>query len=154
MIRFSSAHILLACIAVSISLVSRTSSAETPRSNSLARQQVIRLERDWSEAEIKHDSAALERILDSHFVCTFGAGDVVGKAEFIKLILGEEMLSQDPSDATVVVDRNVAVIVDIFTVRGMDDGKSYTRIYRITATYIRRHGRWVALAEQVASRVP
>ena len=38
-----------------------------------AKQQVLNLEREWVDAEIKHDSVTLRRILDDKFVATFGA---------------------------------------------------------------------------------
>jgi hypothetical protein len=97
--------------------------------------------------------SSLRRILDDHFICTFGTDKPLNKEEFIKLIVGDELLSQDATDATVVVNRDAAVIVDTYTVRGTENGLQYTRVIRITATYIKRHGRWVALAEHVASNV-
>lgn len=39
------------------------------------------------------------------------------------------------------------------TARGVDNGAVYMVVFRYTVTYIRRHGQWVALAEDLA-RVP
>ena len=36
-----------------------------------AKQRVLNLEREWVDAEIKHDAATLPRILDDKFVATF-----------------------------------------------------------------------------------
>jgi ketosteroid isomerase-like protein len=119
-----------------------------------AQREVLRVEREWSDAEIKHDVAALRLILDDRFIATFGAEASLNKEQFIKAIGGETMISQEPSEATVIVDGNVAVVVDTFTTRGTENGQPYTRIYRITSTYIKRHGRWAALAEQIAPRTP
>jgi hypothetical protein len=119
-----------------------------------ARQQLLDLERAWSDAEIKHDVAAMNRILDDQFICTFGSAMPLDKQQFINAIVGENMLSQQPSEAAVVIDHDVGVIVDTFTVRGTEGGQPYTRVYRITATYVRREGHWYALAEQVASGEP
>lgn len=116
-----------------------------------ARAQLLEFERAWSIAEIKHDVPVLKRILDDHFICTFGAAAPLNKDQFIQVIVGLDVLSQEPSDASVVIDRDLGVIVDTFTVRGTEAGKPYTRVYRITATYVRHDGQWQALAEQVAS---
>src|SRR5580658_6781920 len=84
-----------ACAAASLLPIGRARGDET------AAAQLVKLERLWSEAEIKHDLAALRRILDDRFICTFGTEKPLDKEEFIKLIAGETMLSQDPSDATI-----------------------------------------------------
>jgi hypothetical protein len=39
-----------------------------------AKRQVLKLEREWTAAEIKRDAATLRRILDDRFIVTFGAG--------------------------------------------------------------------------------
>jgi ketosteroid isomerase-like protein len=119
-----------------------------------AQREVLEVERAWSDAEIKHDVVALRRILDDRFIATFGAEVSLNKQQFINAIIDETMVSQEPSEATVIVDGDVAVIVDTFTTRGTENNQPYTRIYRITSTYIKRHDRWTALAEQIASRTP
>jgi ketosteroid isomerase-like protein len=114
-------------------------------------QRLLELERTWSDAQIKHDAAGLRRILDDHFICPFGTSAPVDKEHFIQVILAQDMLSQQPSEASVIVDRDTGVIVDTFTVRGTENGQTYTRVYRITSTYVRRDGQWKVLAEQVES---
>ena len=42
-------------------------------SQAKAREEVLRLEREWATAEDKHDEATLRRILDEKFVVTFGS---------------------------------------------------------------------------------
>ena len=121
-----------------------------------AEQQVLDLDRAWADAEVKHDEATLRRILDEHFVATFGAGKPYDKEGFIKAVIGgapDPTESQDLSDRMVRVDADTAVIVETDTVRGTDEGKAYTTVYRITTVYIRRNGHWVALAEHLV-RVP
>jgi ketosteroid isomerase-like protein len=113
-------------------------------------QQLLALERAWNDAEINHDSAALRRLLDDHFVSAFGTGKPVAKDEFIKEMASTTMTSLDPSDATVIVDRDVAVIIDTFTIRGTEKGQPYTAVVRGMETYVKRHGSWVVLAEHFA----
>ena len=121
-----------------------------------AAQQVLDVDRAWADAEVKHDAAALRRILDDHFVATFGAGKPYDKEGFIKAVIGgapDPTESQDLSDRTVRVDSDTAVIVETDTLRGTNEGKAYANVYRITTVYIRRNGHWVALAEHLV-RVP
>ena len=122
-----------------------------------AEQQVLDVDRAWADAEVKHDTAALRRILDDHFVATFGAGKPYDKEGFIKAVVDDETdptASQELTDRMVRVDRDTAVIVETDTVRGTADGKPYSAVYRITTVYIKRGDRWVALAEHLVKAPP
>jgi ketosteroid isomerase-like protein len=137
------------------SLAAQASSSTTSVAD--PERQVLKLEREWTAAEIKRDAATLRRILDDRFVVTFGAGEAIDKEGFIKGVIGDDtdvMLSQDLTDETVRVDRDTAVIVETDTIHGTDKGQPYTQVLRITTTYIHRHGRWSALAEQMVSKKP
>lgn len=116
-------------------------------------QQLHKLESDWIAAEIKRDPAALRRILDERFIATFAAGKSVDKEGFIRVVLGDgsdNTLSQDLSEQTVLVADDTAVIFETDTVRGIAHDKPYTLVLRISTTYLKRHGRWLALAEHIA----
>jgi hypothetical protein len=129
---------------------SKASSAEAER-------QVLQVEREWTAAEIKRDVVKLRQILDDQFVVTFGSGDVIDKEGFIKAVAGDEndvILSQDLTDETVRIDRDTAVVVLTDTVHGTSKGEPYTQVLRITTTYIRREGKWLALAEHIVVRKP
>ena len=116
-------------------------------------QQLRKLEQQWIAAEIKRDPATLRRILDERFMATFGTGKSVDKEGFIKVVLGDgadNTLSQDLSEQALRVADDTAVIFETDTVRGIDHGKPYTLVLRISTTYIKRDGRWLALAEHIA----
>jgi uncharacterized protein (TIGR02246 family) len=115
-----------------------------------AEQQVLRVDRQWADAEIKRDAATLRRVLDDTFIAVYGSGKVVDKETFIQNVIGDStdtILSQDLSDLTVRVKGATAVVVETDTVRGTDKGQPYRSAFRITGTYIKRDGTWVALAE-------
>jgi len=117
-----------------------------------AKQQVLNLEREWVDAEIKHDAATLRRILDDKFVASFGAEKPYDKEAFIKAIVSGDVdatESQTLTDRTVIIDRDTAVVVGTGTARGTKSGAAYTVVYRYTVTYILRNGQWVALAEHL-----
>lgn len=135
---------------------STTLSAEPQRAagvpSSDARQQVLDLEKEWVAAEVRHDAATLDRILDAKFVATFGSKKPYDKAGFIKLITdgdADPTESQTLSEESAIVDRDTAVVVGIDTLRGTDKGAAFTVIYRYTVTYVHRNGRWLALAEHL-----
>jgi STE24 endopeptidase len=129
--------------------------AATPAAD--AQQQLRRLELEWTAAEVNRDARALERILDERFVSTFGAGKPVGKAQFIREVVGadaDRIVSQELSDQAFVLVGDAAVVTELDTVHALKAGQAYTQLLRITATYGRREGRWVALAEHMVKVPP
>jgi ketosteroid isomerase-like protein len=120
-----------------------------------AEEQLRSLEQEWVNAEIRRDAVTLRRILDEKFIATFGAGPPLNRDAFIHAIVSgtDTDVSQTLSDSTILTDGDTAVVAGIDTVRGVANGVPYTHAYRYTATYIRRGGRWIALAEHLA-RIP
>jgi hypothetical protein len=113
-------------------------------------QALLKLEREWVDAEARHDVVALQAILDDKFVATFGAGKLLDKNAFIQQVTAgaiDPTQSQELSGQTIVLAGDTAVVVETDTIRSMKDGQSSESVYRFTVTYIRRNGHWVALAE-------
>ncbi len=143
--------LIAAFLVASSSLAGETSDPATSATND--EQQLLKLEREWTAAEINRDAATLRRILDDRFIATFGAGKSVDKEGFIKVVIGDgtdNTLSQNLSEETVRVVQDTGVIFATDTVWGIDHEKPYTLVLRISTTYIKRHGRWAALAEHIA----
>jgi ketosteroid isomerase-like protein len=141
----------LACWMIALSTPSAATGAEGPIATS-AKQQVLELGKQWAAAENKHDSTTLNRILDDKFVAFFGTGKRMDKAAYIKEMVGGDVdptASQVLADETVVIDGDTAVVFGTDTVHGTENGAVYTQILRYTVTYIRRHSRWLALAEHL-----
>ena len=87
-----------------------------------------------------------------HLIATFGAEKPDDKEAFIKEIVSGDVdptESQTLTDRNVIIDRDTAVVVGTDTERGTKKGAAYTVVYRYTVTYIRRNGRWIALAEHL-----
>ena len=113
-------------------------------------QALLKLEREWVDAEAHHDVVALQAILDDKFVATFGAGKLLDKNTFIKQVTAgaiDPTQSQELSGQTIILAGDTAVVVETDTIRSMKDGQPSESVYRFTVTYIRRNGHWVALAE-------
>jgi ketosteroid isomerase-like protein len=117
-------------------------------------KQVLQVNRQWADAEIQRDATALRRILDDGFMAVYGSGRVADKEAFIKDVVGDpadKILSQDLGNLTVRVQGDTAVVVQTDTIKGSDAGHPYVQAIRLTTTYIKRNGHWVALAEMFAS---
>jgi hypothetical protein len=148
-------ELVAACALASSTLASEPGASGMPATET--ERQVSKLEQEWVTAEIHRDAAVLRRILDDRFVATFGAEKPIDKEAFIKAITGDPtdvMQSQDLTDETHLVDRDTAVTVGTDTIRGTTDGKPYTAVYKFTTVYIKRGGRWLALAEHIVQAPP
>jgi ketosteroid isomerase-like protein len=139
---------VIGCAMTLTSAVAADSSTQAPTT---AQKAVLAVEQAWVEAEQKRDTAALKRLIHDRYVVTFNTGKLHNKEEFIKAFAGSksEPSTQTLSDQTVIVDRDTAIIVGTDTLRGTKNGEPYTRVARYTSTYVRRDGRWVALAEHL-----
>jgi hypothetical protein len=142
---------LACCMAASSLATEPTSSQTAPPTD--ARQQVLNLEKEWAVAEDKHDETVLRRILDERFVATFGAAKTYDREAFIKVFSGDvdPTASQTLTYEAVIIDGDTAVVVGTDTEHGTRDGEAYTAVAKYTATYVRRNGRWVALAEHLVN---
>lgn len=109
------------------------------------------LEREWVKAEVARDAAALRRILDQKFIAAVGSGSPLDREGFIhSIVSGKDAdVSQTLSDPTIVTDGDTGVVVGTDTLLGFANGTPYTLAYTYTATYIRRGGGRVALAEHL-----
>ena len=69
------ARLIVACALASSLSPSRASEPNTSGGRATDdEQRLLDLESSWTNAEIKRDAGALRRILDDHFVVTFGGG--------------------------------------------------------------------------------
>jgi hypothetical protein len=118
-------------------------------------QQVIATETDWVQAEIHRDAAMLDRVLDDRFLVNSSKGPPRDKTSVIADTLGWNMVSQTITDRTVLVDGDTAIVFGTanfrFAVEGKDDEVSSARY---TTAYIKRDGRWRALALQMTALNP
>ncbi len=143
-------HLLIVALALTGAALSPAALAA--QTSAEARQQIVDATEQWIAAENKHDTAALDRILDDQFISIYAANMPRDKAAFIKgLTKGplDPSQSQSLTDVSVVADGDTGVIVgtDIFH----SATQPPTAPLRFTITYVRKQGRWVALAEHIVA---
>jgi len=122
-----------------------------------AKAEVKQLLRDWADAENRHDAAALGRILDDQFISTSCTGKPHNKADFIKALTSgkpDPRQSQTLEDETVVVAGDTAVDVGTNIFHMSDKSKPDGMALRYTITFVRKNGRWTALAEHIVKMTP
>ena len=112
-------------------------------------KQLLALERQWVDAEVKHDAAFLDRILDDRFIVINSQGRTRDKAAFVAALLKSAGASQTLSDETVRIFGDTAIILGTDTVQPTDGKAPYS--VRYMTVYAKRKGRWTAVAEEFSS---
>ena len=114
-------------------------------------QELTQLERDWSAAYLRHDTAAIERIIADDFVGFDGRGVMTDKAQEIEDAKGAKPGDPPPSFLILedtVTDMKVRQYGDTAVVTGRSIEKVRLRDreaviqYRRTTVWVRRRGRW------------
>jgi ketosteroid isomerase-like protein len=106
------------------------------------------LELAWNHALEAKDTKALNMLLANTFVSVDIDGSVASKSEFLASIKAPDY---QPSQAVteqsnVQVNGDVAVVVGIFRIKGMQKGKPYVHRERFVDTWIKMNGVWQCLA--------
>jgi ketosteroid isomerase-like protein len=116
-------------------------------------QELIRLEKEWYDAEVKKDAAFFDRIMADDFIGTGATGNVYTKAQDISsLESGEEVIASAVSDEfTVHVYGDAAVVAFRSTEKGQNKGKDYIWESRWTDTWIKKAGRWQCVASHCST---
>jgi len=115
-----------------------------------AEQMLLQLERDWEQAGAKNDQAALDRILAPEFVGTDSDGVLLTKAQqdSARKAGTRRATTFTQEDYKVHVFGDAAVVTGRSTLVGVRDGKPINERSRWTDFFVRRNGRWQAVASQ------
>jgi hypothetical protein len=114
---------------------------------------LIALENAWNQAQLHHDSKALEGLLADTFVSTDNDGTFMNKSQFL---IDNKDLSYAPSlmankDERVFVYENAAVVAGIYHAKGLSKGKPFDHFGRFTDTWIFLNGKWRCVATHTSA---
>ena len=114
--------------------------------------QLLYMELEWAEADQKGDLAWFERNLaDNYSGVSSRTGKLTTKADEIADIKNRKdvFASVAASDMQVRVEGNTGVVTGVYHMKGRDEkGQPLDRRIRYTDVYVKRDGRWLALAAQ------
>jgi ketosteroid isomerase-like protein len=113
-------------------------------------QELTKVENAWSEATVKRDTAALQRLYADEYISTDPTGAVMNKTQDIAGVQGGEfvLVSFKIDDLKVQSHGAVAVVTGRNTLKGTWKGKPVDGPYRFTDVFVKRDGRWQAVATQ------
>jgi ketosteroid isomerase-like protein len=116
-------------------------------------QELMKLEQDWTNADVKADVAFLDRFLAEDWTLTDNDGVLWTKARELAAIKSGEVVisSMVTDDMKVRIYRDAAVVTGRNTVKGTLKGKDISGQERWTDTWIKRDGRWQCVATHVSN---
>jgi len=115
-------------------------------------QALIQTERDWAQALVTGDQAALDRILAADWIVTNGDGQLLTKAQELAPWKSGAVkyTAFTVDDFKVRVFGDTAIVAGRSTVNGTENGKDISGQERFTDVFVRRDGRWQAVSTHVS----
>src|ERR1700747_1036269 len=109
-------------------------------SDASAQGKITALEKLWNQAYKSGDTKALDAILDDAIVLINDDGSIQTKKEFLASVKATNAQEQQvaPEFLKVYVPGNVAVATGVMRVKGVENGKAYTRRERFVDTWLNK----------------
>lgn len=142
--KFTAALFLLFCLAPAAGAQSDSDPATESK--------IVALEQLWNQAYKSGDIKALESILDDKIVLINDDGSAQTKSQFLASVKASapqptaQQQQVAPESLNVRVHSNVAIATGVMRVKGIENGKPYTRRERFVDTWLLKHGTWVCIA--------
>ena len=116
-----------------------------------AEHEVLQVELAWNHALEQGDVAALDRIWAEEFLNTSFDGTVTTKKEDLAVIASGDLVYQSSKvrDLIIRVYGKSAVVTGHWTAVGQFRGVDVSGEFRYTDVYVKREGRWQAVASQI-----
>ncbi len=114
---------------------------------------LLALENAWNQAQLRHDSKALEGLVADSFMSTDNDGTFTTKAEFLadNRDLSYSATLMANSDERIFLHDNVAVVAGIYHAKGTYKGKPFDHYGRFTDTWVYLNGRWLCVASHTSA---
>jgi hypothetical protein len=127
------------------------SSAQNTKDDSQQNKLLV-MEHLWNEAQINHDSRALEGMIGASFVNTEYDGEVSDKVKFLADIKDPlfNLSALTIQDVKVNMYADSAVVVGGYHTKGSYQGKAYEHTGRFTDTWVFLDGRWQCVASHTS----
>jgi hypothetical protein len=114
---------------------------------------LIALENGWNQAQLHHDSKALDGLVADTFVSTDNDGTFMTKAQFLA---DNADRSYAPSlmansGEKIFLYGNMAVVAGIYHAKGLNKGKPFDHYGRFTDTWAYLNGKWVCVATHTSA---
>ncbi len=114
---------------------------------------LIALENAWNQAQLHHDSKALDGLVADTFISTDNDGVFQTKAQFLA---DNKDPSYSPtlmanSDERIFLYDNAAVVAGTYHAKGTYKGKPFDHYGRFTDTWVYTNGKWLCVASHTSA---
>ena len=113
--------------------------------------QILNLDREWNEAYSRLDGAALDGIIADDWVCIDGTGLVITKSELLRRVASSASFL-DPYEFDEIafhMFQQTAIVTGRLSGQMRDSDGVHDVKQRYMRVYVKRNGRWQAVATQV-----
>jgi ketosteroid isomerase-like protein len=112
--------------------------------------QLVYLEREWTDADLKKDTSWFERNFADNFTAIASrTGSLTNKREEINSMKNATIDFEEVSDMNVRMEGDTGIVTGIDRVKGKDEkGQPFDRTSRFTDVYVKRDGRWQVVSSQ------
>jgi len=142
-------YLLLLCSVLSAAVTVQAQQTKT-NSDAAISETLQAMEHDWLNAEKNHDTAAFEKIVADDWIAIGPDGKTQTKAERAAEIKAAHITSATMGDMKVRVFGDTAVVTGTDDESTMEDGKKSGDHYAWTDVFVKRNGKWLAVASQTA----
>lgn len=111
--------------------------------------------REYDQAQIKGDRAALQRLVADDYILMRGNGELADKHRLIELVAGDAV-KNNPYTVEKPFQRdygNVVVLGGWVHLAGTDHGKPYVQNARFADTWAKRNGQWKVVFTTLVNNV-
>lgn len=114
---------------------------------------LIALENSWNQAQLHHDSKALDDLVADTFISTDNDGIVQNKAEFLADNRDSSYAAtvMANSDERVFFYDNTAVVAGVYHAKGTNKGKPFDHYGRFTDTWVFTKSKWLCVASHTSN---
>jgi ketosteroid isomerase-like protein len=119
-------------------------------SDAATAQTLQAMERTWLNAEKNHDAATFEKLVADDWIAIGPDGKSQTKAERSAQIKAAHTTSATMGEMKVRVFGDTAVVTGTDDEVTVEDGKKSTNHYAWTDVFVKRNGKWLAVASQTA----
>ena len=120
-----------------------------------AEQELIGMERELSEALVRYDTAALDRVWSDDFIFTAPNGRITTKAQRIASVkssaksTNSSVGSSTNDEVKVHLYEKTAVVTVLSTWKGKVNNQEYSEPYQSTHVWVKQQGHWRLVAAHV-----
>ena len=142
--------VVFALLSIATSPLVLSQKAGKKASDTVVRESIVGLNREWNEALVRRDIASLDRLLNDDFVFTSSTGRIQNKAQYIKSIQSSDRTfeSFDSVDLEVRIYGPATVVTGRAVAKIRYQNEERVNQYRYTDVWIKRQKRWRAVARQ------